>query len=106
MGLVGLATNPTFEVIRKANEIGAQFLLTHHGGWKKTDMQFADEKMKMLKKLGMTLSSGTALMNEREIAILEERQVRRPWSAQTRYTSRIIWLTSAFRLRLSSIAAF
>ena len=105
MGLVGLATNPTFEVIRKANEIGAQFLLTHHGGWKKTDMQFADEKMKMLKKLGMTLSSGTALMSYANSHFGRKTGSSTMVSSNEIYFERI-WLTSAFRLRLSSIAAF
>lgn len=52
---IAFAVNTTLENIKKANELGADLLIAHHGGWKETDSDMFLKKMDLLKEYQISL---------------------------------------------------
>lgn len=51
---VGLCTNTTFENIESASELDCDLVISHHGGWKRFDMDLFEEKKNEMRDNNLT----------------------------------------------------
>ncbi len=51
---IGLCTNTTFENIESASELECDLVISHHGGWKRFDMDLFEDKKQKMKNSNLT----------------------------------------------------